>query len=205
MVRVLVISPYPTVRAGLRSLLESEAGVEVVREAEGVPELPASPPLRPDVALVDDASGLSVLALLEERAPEMGIVLLGSAPRYGEPWTATARGYLTRDAGAEDILPTVRAVSQGLTVIHPAFAQQLLGGVSVRSAPGVAGRDTLTARELEVLQLLASGLPNKTIAVRLGRSQQTAKFHVSSLLAKRGASSRTEALTTAAHRGLLIL
>ena len=207
MVQVVVISPYPSVRAGLRALLHGDAEIEVVWEAAGVMELLAPWPLRPDVALVDDAAGAATLEALQTRAPELGIVLLGGDPaQYQPPWPAAPRGYLTRDANGEELAAAVRTVARGLTVIDPAIVQGLFGpSTAARSSTDVASDEMLTHREAEVLQLLAAGLPNKAIASRLNISEHTAKFHVSSVLAKLGAASRTEAVTTAARRGLLLL
>ncbi len=207
MVRVLVVSPYPTVRAGLRALLLVSGEVDVVGEAEGAHELGDPWPVRPDVVLVDDAGGPAVLETLEARAPELGIVLLSDEPTLDRDGRRSApRGYLTHDASAEELVSAVQAVAQGLTVVDPALVPGLLGaGSSARAGSNTRVEEALTPRELEVLQLLAAGLPNKTIALRLGISEHTAKFHVSSVLAKLGAASRTEAVTTAARQGLLLL
>ena len=207
MVKVLVISPYPSVRAGLRALLQAGGEIEVVWEGAGAADLAEPWPSRPDVALVDDAGGVAVLEALEARAPDLGVVLLGGAPaQYREATRSRPRGYLTRDANAGELAAAVRAVAHGLTVLDPALMQSLLSSTPpARSEPGALLDEALTPRELEVLQLLAAGLPNKTIAARLGISEHTAKFHVSSVLAKLDAASRTEAVTIAARRGLLLL
>ena len=207
MIRVLVISPYPTVRAGLRALLATSGEIEVVWEAEGAMELAAPWPLRPDVALVDDIVGPAALAALAGVAPELGVIVLGGDPvSYRDTWGAAPRGFLTRDATANELTVAARAIAEGLTVIEPALVAGLLGGaVPARAVQGQIGDEALTPREIEVLQLLAGGLPNKTIAYQLGISEHTAKFHVSSVLSKLGAASRTEAVTLAARRGLLLL
>lgn len=208
MIRALVLSPYPTVRAGLRALLQASGEVEVVWEAGAALDLYLPWPLRPDIALVDEAGGPPLIGALEARAPDLGIVLLGGTPTRPIGSTASApRGYLTRDAGAEEIVAAVRTVAQGLTVVDPSLLSGLLrSGAPVRSDTGVAVQgEQLTPREVEVLQLIAAGLPNKTIAVQLRISEHTAKFHVSSVLAKLDAASRTEAVTVAARRGLLLL
>jgi DNA-binding NarL/FixJ family response regulator len=118
-------------------------------------------------------------------------------------------GVLRRDASEEEIVAAVSAAGSGLITLDPAFAALLLVPAERMPVPAVGGVEeeieSLTARELEVLQLLAQGLPNKLIAHQLGISEHTAKFHVSAILMKLGAASRTEAATTAARRGLLIL
>ncbi len=206
MVRVVVVSPYPSVRAGLRALLQDGGDIEVVWEAAGATELVEPWPLRPDVALIDAAAGTDALQALEERAPELGVVLLDGDPTHFEPRWPAPRGYLTRDANAEELAAAVRTVASGLTVIDPAIVQGFFSSLTTaRTSSGGAGGEALTHREAEVLQLLAAGLPNKAIASKLNISEHTAKFHVSSVLSKLGAGSRTEAVTTAARRGLLLL
>lgn len=119
-----------------------------------------------------------------------------------------AFGAVLRDATGDEIAGAARAVAQGLIVLDRRLAQDLLAApehVSAEVERAPAGDETLTVREREVLQLMAQGLPNKLIANRLHISEHTAKFHVSAILLKLGAASRTEAVSTAARRGLLIL
>ena len=119
-----------------------------------------------------------------------------------------AFGALARDAGAEEITAAIAAVAGGLTVLDRQLATEALAAierprVAIEASP--VSDEPLTAREREVLQLLAQGIPNKQIAQRLRISEHTVKFHVSAIMTKLGASSRTEAVTTAARRGLLLL
>ena len=206
-IRVLVVSAFPTVRAGLRALLAESSDIEVTGEVVGAAEIGAGWSTAADVALVDGAAGPGVIEALEHEAPALGVVLLGAAPpRARDRWGPVARGYLADDANAREIAAAVRAVASGLAVIEPALLRDLFA--SEQPAPGGSMRELeepLTPRELEVLQLVAAGLPNKTIAVRLGISEHTAKFHISSVLSKLRAASRTEAVTTAARQGLLLL
>ncbi len=118
-------------------------------------------------------------------------------------------GALQRDATGEEIVAAIAAVAGGLITLDRRLAGDLLAS-SERSQLPIPERladteEPLTARELEVLQLLAEGLPNKLIAAQLHISEHTAKFHVSAIMLKLGAASRTEAVTQAARRGLLIL
>lgn len=206
MLRVLVVSPYPTVRAGLRALLGSDPEIEVAWEAQG-PAGIGPWPFQPDVALVDETSGTNAVAELEARAPELGIVLLvGDQRPPVDPSGSAPRGYLMHDATGDELIAAVRAVAQGLSVFDPALLPNTRRNQHADQAePAQLAADLLTPRELEVLHLLAAGLPNKIIALRLGVSEHTAKFHVSSVLSKLGAASRTEAVTTAARRGMLLL
>jgi DNA-binding NarL/FixJ family response regulator len=206
MIHVLVISPYPTIRAGLRALLHLTQDIEVVWEASGTSELSQQWPARPDVAVIDAASGTETLSVLAEHAPELGIVILGNAESLRlSSGDAAARGYLTHDASADELAAAVGAVAQGLTVIEPVLIANLIGSQQRDTSPPFTDGEPLTPRELEVLHLLADGLPNKIIANQLKISEHTAKFHVSSVLSKLGAASRTEAVTLAARRGLLLL
>ncbi len=238
--RVFVISAYPTVRAGLRALVQAQPGWMVV--GEGGPTPPAGErtrgardvPLTQEVDVVlADAEGPVTVELLdrlvESGQPRAGVVLVGAAESdrglagtLGEElaagWPGTlGLGLLPRDAAGEEIVSAVEAVANGLVVLDRRLARGLMnaaragavaGPGSSRGEPGGAldvASEPLTARELEVLQLLAEGLPNKIIASRLHVSEHTAKFHVASIMTKLGAASRTEAVTLAARRGLLIL
>ena len=204
-------------------------GSAVAAAAASLPQQDA-----PDVVLADldgmmgpDAD--TVGGWLDTLRPHGGIVAVGpahSGPTRGDAngeairlFADAARaaadrgvafGALRRDATADEIVAAVTAVGGGLIALDRRLAADLL--VSPERAavattvrlPGVAD-ETLTARELEVLQLLAQGLPNKLIAQRLHISEHTAKFHVSAIMTKLNAASRTEAVTIAARRGLLIL
>ncbi len=206
MIRVLVISPFPAVRAGLRALLEPSGEVEVV-EAREPGDGRYLRGQAPDVVLLDDIANANALDTLRKDAPDVGIVLLGGSPAaVGAGAGRGATGYLTRDASAEEILAAIRGVARGLTVVDPARMSEVAqAAIRPHAEPASPTDEKLTQRELEVLQLMAAGLPNKTIALQLGISDHTAKFHVSAVLAKLGAASRTEAVTTAARRGLLLL
>jgi len=194
---VLVLAAYPAVRAGLRSLLELAPGVMVAGELGRAVEAPDAPPA--DV-LVLDAEGLPDPGAAFDDFPGLPVVILVSSPDAVER-PAGAHALLHRDATAAELAAAVSAVAAGLVVYDPALvpspARTLLD-------PTDAG-EPLTARELDILRQLALGLPNKTIALNLGISEHTVKFHVSAVLAKLGAASRTEAAMLAARRGLLPL
>jgi DNA-binding NarL/FixJ family response regulator len=205
MIRVLVVSPYPTVRAGLRALVEEPgdlqvADAELLSNSATLTSVPAA-----DVALVDGEVGAAAVSSLAASRPDLAIVVLGGELPGDLGARRAARGYLRRDASAEEVLAAVRTVANGLTVVDPTRLPELLPAAERARAASNGVGETLTPREMEVLQLIADGLPNKTIATQLGISEHTAKFHVSSVLAKLNALSRTEAVSTAARRGLLVL
>ncbi len=209
-VRIMVVAAYPAMRAGLRAILTAIPGLEVV--AELTPEAldGAGWPADVDAAVVslDDEEGL---AQIDEALGRLPAVLLATAPQDYHALALTGpgmpgRAYLLRHAGGEEIAAALQAVLRGLTVLDPAVAAQLQPAPSVPPAPAADETgEPLTERELEVLRLLALGLPNKAIALRLGISEHTVKFHVGAILAKLGAASRTEAVMLAARRGLLPL
>jgi DNA-binding NarL/FixJ family response regulator len=235
-VRVAVVSPYPTVRAGLSALVRAQEGWTVIGEMAPGALLRASGagPISdltdpPDVVLadLDGAEAADAIdAWLDALRPQRGVVVLGSAPSSNPSQHQEAVrllgsmarvvadqglgfGALQRDATGEEIVAAIAAVAGGLIILDRRVAGALLVTPERSHAPTPARladtEEPLTARELEVLQLLAEGLPNKRLAAQLHISEHTAKFHVSAILLKLGAVSRTEAVTLAARRGLLIL
>jgi DNA-binding NarL/FixJ family response regulator len=157
--------------------------------------------------------GLVVIAAPEPSTPRIrrsseATRLLREVARAAED-SGLAFGAVPRDAATEEIVAALHAVHHGLITVDRRLASDLLAPPERTLAPDdepLAGPDEpLTSRELEVLQLLAQGLPNKIIANRLHISEHTAKFHVSAIMTKLGAASRTEAVTRAARRGLLLL
>lgn len=211
MIAVLVVAAYPSMRAGLRALLTGEPDIDVIGEwagGEWQADVIAGGE-QPDVVLWDvDPGSADELERHAGLFPDAAPVFLVERPdayRGPEIDAGRALAVLLKDAEAGEIVATVRAVAAGLVVLDPAIAAQIIArpGVFPRAADDLD--DRLTERELQVLQLLALGLPNKTIAVELGISEHTAKFHVGSIMTKLGAASRTEAVAQAARRGLLVL
>lgn len=209
-IQVLIVSDYPVTRAGLRAILEGSQGEAIAGESSTEDAPGQAALLRPDVVLVDVPAGdrdeLELLSRLISDLPQLGVIVLSADPAEAaaaEALQAGVRGYLLRDASPDEIAEAVRAVGQGLTVLHPAVASALLA--ASRPRPPASPDEPLTAREREVLQLMAQGLPSKTIATRLRISEHTVKFHVGSILGKLSAASRTEAVAVAIRRGLIAL
>lgn len=222
--RVLVIADDPLARAGLATLLASLPGVGVVGQMSGDTEVIAGLEVyRPDVVLWD--FGWNPVPALPQRFPRHGVVsantptpfdrlaelydagglsvvLLADEVYAGAAWMAGARGLLERNVAASTLRAALHTVGEGLIVLAPAFVAAVMPG---RLAEPAAGAGGLTPRELEVLQLVAEGLPNKTIAHRLRISEHTVKFHLNALMGKLGAQSRTEAVVRATRLGLLLL
>jgi DNA-binding NarL/FixJ family response regulator len=143
-----------------------------------------------------------------ERLAELGdagppvVALITDEIQALEARTAGARGLLLRDTSAERLVAALTAAARDLIVLDPPLAVPMLGARDPSSPTPV---EDLTPRELEVLGLLAEGLPNKAIARRLGISEHTVKFHVNAVLGKLGAQSRTEAVVRATRLGLILL
>ncbi len=194
MIRLAIVAPSPVVRAGLETLAASSPEIQVVGT---LADFTAADDLRPEV----------ILASIPPPAGTTPTVLLSNDPQ--PVWTLDAlrrgvRAILPRDAAPSEILAAVQAAAGDLAVVAPEDLDVWLSASAPRDTD-LPPDSTLTPRELEVLRLLADGAPNKTIAWKLGVSEHTAKFHVASILAKLGASSRTEAVTIGIRRGLLLL
>jgi DNA-binding NarL/FixJ family response regulator len=211
-IRVLILAAYASVRAGLHALLADAEDLAVVGAVSGSDELErllSHDP--PDVVLFDDNEGDGARVLDLMSRSEAGLVMLGDhRGDYQRLAARSLRGwaYLLKEADAGEIAGAVRAVAAGLVALDRSLAPLLTaaplapdGPAAIASLPGEA----LTTREREVLQLMAEGLQNKQIAARLSISQHTVKFHVASILAKLGATSRTEAVTMGARRGYVTL
>ena len=191
-IRILVVADDPIARAGLAARLSGREDVSVLPEGE------------PGAGVVAAAAlwDLGVAGAPEPRAvpPALPVVALASGEdAAAEALRAGARAVLARAASADAIAAALVAVARGLEVLDPAIAEGWI------RPPVDAPAEGLTAREAEVLGLLAEGLGNKAIAARLGISEHTAKFHVNAILAKLGAESRAAAIVKAARLGLVAL
>jgi two-component system NarL family response regulator len=203
-IRVLVIDDHPVVRRGLHSMLDGESGITVVGLASSGKEgLQLAEKLNPDVVLLDlrmpGMGGVEVIAALRTSNPESKILVLTNYQLDEDIFNALdagALGYLLKSSSQEDVVEALRAVNKGKRRVPAELAQRLAERV---------GRSSLSARELEVLQLVALGHTNKEIAQSLFISDMTARNHVISLLSKLGAKDRTEAATIAIRRGLVRL
>lgn len=195
--RVAIIAAAPALRAGLGALLASDPGLQPV----ALDDFTLAADL-PDAVVIDYSLGEpGAAAGLLESLPGVPLLLIGADPTADGPGLADIPvAYLPPDIEAAPLAAAVRAVAAGLIVLDPGIAGSAR---AAREAPASDTADLLTARELEVLRLVADGHPNKSIARELGISEHTAKFHVGSLLGKLGAASRTEAVTLATRRGIL--
>ncbi len=204
--RVLIVANDPLVREGLAALFFAQPGFALVGQIAADRNLTAQLALYdPNVVLWDFGLNpeLSIKFLLE--LPNLGppiVALLPDESHATEAWTENIRGLLLREVEAENLRAALRAAAQELVALDPALAAVL---VPHRHPEKNSRVEALTPRELEVLQLLAEGLSNKTIAQRLYVSEHTVKFHVNAILGKLNASSRTDAVVRATRLGLIIL
>jgi DNA-binding NarL/FixJ family response regulator len=198
--RVLVVAAYPALRAGLLALLASDPSLDPV--ASDSADLGSDAVAAPVAIVVDYSAGEpEESASIADLFPGTPLIMIGADPASDGPGiAATPVAYLPSDVDAQALTAAVRAAAAGLIVLDPTIA----GATGVHAhARATEEAETLTAREREVLFLVAEGLPNKAIARELNISEHTAKFHVGSLLGKLGAASRTEAVTLATRRGIL--
>jgi DNA-binding NarL/FixJ family response regulator len=207
-VTVLIVDDHPVVREGMRGMLVGEPDIEVVGEAsDGAEAAVLASSLHPDVVLMDlrmpgtdgvEATKLIVGASEPGRGPAVVVVTTYDTDldilRAVE---AGARGYLLKDTPRADLIRAVRAAAGGATVLAPVVAAKLLGR---GNAPA---HQELTARELEVLGLVAIGQTNSEIGESLYIGEATVKTHLLHAFAKLGVDDRTAAVTTAIARGLL--
>jgi len=201
-IRVLIVDDHDMLREGLASFLGACPDLERVGEAAGgVDAIRLCRELLPDVVLMDlvmpEMDGVAAIQAIHAEHPEIRIIALSS---FGEDklvkaaLRAGATSYLLKNIPAARLAEAIRATCVGLPILSPEIT---LSYSETVDAPGVPAGNELTARELEVLNLMAAGLANAAIAARLNISIFTVKNHVSSILVKMGASSRLEAVSQA--------
>jgi len=211
-IRLLIADDHLIVRQGLRLILETEEGFELVGEAtDGAEAVELAGELHPDVILMDlrmpGMDGLTAIEQLAEKQPEVAIVILTT---FNEDdlmvrgLRAGAKGFLLKDTDRETLFDSIRAAARGETLLKPDVMARLLAQTQ---APGGAKSQPenidLTEREMEVLQAAAQGKTSKEIAFTLGISERTVKAHLASIYQKLGVDSRAAAIAAAAGRGWL--
>jgi DNA-binding NarL/FixJ family response regulator len=209
MITILVADDHPIVCDGLTAVLSTQPDFAVVGAAyTGTQAIEQTVALRPDILLLDlampDLSGVEVLGRVHEYSlPTRAIVFTAydTDERIVSAVRAGAQGYLLKGTPREELFRAIRVVHAGGSLLEPLVATKLLRQVRQPAHAGGA----LTARERDVLDLLAQGSPNKLIARALGISERTVKFHVTAILHKLNAENRTEAVTLAAQHGLIHL
>ncbi|UBU12892.1 response regulator [Nonomuraea gerenzanensis] len=206
-IRLLIADDHPIVRDGLRGMFAGDPGFEVLGEAaDGAQAVALAQALHPHVILMDlRMPGMDGVAAIKELArlgsPARVLVLTTyDTDRDVMPAIeAGATGYLLKDTGRDELVRAVRTAARGEAVLSPSVATRLLGQVRTPAA------DPLSARELEILRLIADGATNREAAARLFISEATVKSHVLHIYTKLGVNDRAAAVATAFRRGLLTL
>lgn len=211
-IRLVIVDDHAIVRQGLRSILEREPDVEVVGEAATAAEaLDLVAAARPHIVLLDlklsagsDVAGLALCGQLTSRAPAPGVLVVTTFLDEGlvlEAIRHGARGYVLKDVDAVALVAAIRAVRRGESAFDSHSAAMVVRTLHAPAAVPVAS--DLTAREREVLTLLARGLSNEAIGRELYISATTAKFHVGNLMRKLSVSRRAEAVYAGSKLGLI--
>ena len=206
-IRIVIADDHPIFRAGLLGLLSGQEDFQVVGEAaNGKEAVSVVRHVAPDVLLVDlqmpELDGVGAIKALREAAPKTRILVLTTYDSDGDilrTVEAGATGYLLKDTPREELFKAIRATARGDSVLSPAVASKLVG-----RARGPVER-SLSARELEVLTLVARGISNKIIGKDLRISEATVKTHLIHIFAKLGVDDRTAAVTAAIEKGILRL
>jgi DNA-binding NarL/FixJ family response regulator len=206
-ITLLIADDHPVVRDGLRGMFESAPGFTVLGEAaNGVEAVALTASLDPDVVLMDlrmpGGNGVEAIAELTRRGARAKVLVLTTYDTDSDTLPAIeagATGYLLKDAPREELFAAVRAAAQGRTVLSPAVASRLVSAVRAPAST----QDSLSAREREVLALVAKGTSNREIARVLFISEATVKTHLTHLYAKLGVNDRAAAVAVAYDRGIL--
>lgn len=207
-IRVLIADDHLVVREGLRAILEAAPDLALVGEAaDGAEAVQLAAELSPDVVLMDlrmpNVDGIEAIRQIKARHPDVQIVILTT---YDDDayivrgLRAGARGYLLKDTGRQVLFQAIRAAARGESLLPPAVVEKVVARLT---EPPPVEAERLSARELEVLGLLAEGATNKEVAVRLHIAERTVKAHVTSIFNKLGVNSRAEAVAVALRSGIL--
>ena len=207
-IRIFVADDHPIVRDGLVAVLNTQPEFEIVGMASNGEEvLTQIAVVAPHILLLDlempILDGVQTLQKLNEAdmaVPAIVFTAFDTDDRIVEAIQAGARGYLLKGAPRDELFNGIRVVHAGGSLLQPIIASKLMDRLN---RPESAMIEPLTAREHEVLALMARGLPNKEIAAELVITERTVKFHASSIMGKLGASNRTEAVALAVENGLI--
>jgi NarL family two-component system response regulator LiaR len=210
-ITVMIVDDHAVVRQGIRALLDAEGGFQVVGEAgSGGEAALLAADLAPDVVLMDlvmpEMDGVMATRLIKQNSPRSQVIVLTSYHEDEHIYPAIRAGalsYLLKSVGLDELVGAVRKAARGEATLHPHVAARL--AQELHGAP--AGTrwlyDTLSEREREVLNLIATGLTNAQIAERLVISERTVKSHVNNILSKLQVADRTQAAIFAWREGVI--
>ncbi len=218
-IRLLLADDHLLVRQGLRAILETEPDIDVVGEAgDGHQALQEAQELLPDVVLMDikmgDWDGVTATRRIRAAVPSARVIVLTNYDEDELVFSAIragASGYLLKEVQGDQLVNAVRTVAQGYTLVYPSVAKRVLDEFARRQPPAKTAAQAdadeaaladLTARERQILRLIAHGRSNKDIGATLGITERTVKTHVSNIFAKLQLSDRTQAAIFAHKRGL---
>jgi NarL family two-component system response regulator LiaR len=208
-IRILIADDHTLVRAGMRALLDSEPGMEVIGEAaDGLEAVDKAHELEPDVILMDlvmpRKNGIEAITEICEQVPGACILVLTSFADDDKVFPAIkagALGYLLKDSEPHELLQAIRSVYEGEPSLAPTIARKLIRDIQ-RSSDLPLAKQPLTEREVEVIRLVARGFSNHEIADQLVVSERTVRAHVSNILDKLHLANRTQAALYAIREGL---
>lgn len=210
MIRILIADDHLLIRQGMRLILETEDGLELVGEAlNGAEAVRLCAELNPDVVLMDlrmpTMDGLSAIEQLRINQPHIAVVILTT---FNEDelmlrgLRAGAKGYLLKDTDRQTLFSSIRAAARGETLFQPEVLARLLSRIGEKNISNPSGDVELTDREHEVLSAVARGERSKEIALRLNITERTVKAHLANIYQKLGVDSRAAAIAVASQRGL---
>jgi two-component system response regulator NreC len=212
-IHLLLVDDHDVVRTGLKMLLEGQPDLIIVGEANtGLQAINMAHAIAPDVVVMDltlpDISGIEATRRIKEESPEIAVVALTiheDEQYFFEMLQAGASGYVPKRAAPEDLISAIRAAANGEIYIYPSLTKALVSDYLGRGSQDVrpSSLDTLTAREEEVLALLADGLGNEEIGERLSISKHTVARHRENLMRKLELHSRSELVKYAIRKGLI--
>jgi len=203
-IRVLIADDHPVVRGGLKTFLATVEGIEVVGEAsDGAEAIERATTLDPDVVLMDlampNVDGIEATKQIGDAAKVIALTSFATDDKVFPAIRAGAVGYLLKESGPDDLADAIRKVAAGESILSPVIAEKLMREVAAGTP--TAHRTDLTARERDVLRLIARGMSNRDIARELTVAEKTVKTHVSNILSKLGLNDRTQAALYAVQHG----
>lgn len=210
MIRVLIKASSPGVKAGLESLIRVNPSLYIIGSSVDGPDIAEGPiaDVQPDVVLaeIESRDDENIPEVLDAAANGVSVILLvhGSSAEWTNSLRQGIKGVLPSSVTGPEVAAAIEAAAAGLVVFHPSEVESLFQLKKMNEPPEILP-ESLTPREIEVLRLLADGLGNKEIASRLVISEHTVKYHVTSIMGKLGAASRTEAVMIGIRHGIVLI